>query len=504
VECSVETHRSNYPTSQVANHVIHLALGSLQGLIGAAICLPTGLVTAAFLARQLGPEDYGLLTVAATIVGLIEISITLGFCRSAEKFVSQSEDWHSVASKFLQFQLLIAVTVSLILAAVAPVLGSLLNSFEMTLFLRVYSLVIPISSMVEIHKSVLIGRGYFGRRAVLMGGYWVFRLVAVILFVNIHPSVTSVIMANIGASIITLVCARIYTNPAVFRRSDFPVQNLWDYAWPLFLYTVSINIFRQLDLLFVKAMCEAPSMAGFYGATKNLTLVPTLISIALSPLLIAKLSQLIKLGHEEEAYTIARMSMRLILCILPFVGLAAGSAAQLIEAIYGTGFMPAAPLFVVLILGASGMSMISVTVSILIVADRPRLPVELIGPLVPIASLAYYLVIPRFGAIGAALMTASLSWVGALVTILAVGRVWGVFPSLGTFLRSIVIGGFAYTLALLWLTPGFLLILKLFLIGISIAVAFLLFGEFTFRELTLIRSILPGKIAEETNEGGIE
>ncbi len=496
----METDRLNHSTSRVVNHVVHLGLGSLQGFVGAAVCLPTGLVTAAFLARQLGPENYGLLTVAATIVGLIEISITLGFCRSAEKFVSQAEDWRSVASKFLQAQLLIAVIASLILSVAAPVLGSLLNSPEMSLFLRVYSLVIPISSMVEIHKSILIGRGYFNRRAVLMGAYWVFRLAVVILFVQINPSVTSVIMANIGASIITLVWARIYTNPGIFIRSEFPVQNLWDYAWPLFLYTVSINIFGQLDLLFVKAICETPSMAGFYGATKNLTIVPMLVSQALSPLLIAKLSQLIKLGHKEEAYIVARLSMRLILCTLPFVGLAAGSATQLVEAIYGTHFMPAAPLFVVLIFGASGMSMISITVSILIVAEKPRLPVGLIGPLVPIASLAHYLVIPRFGAIGAALMTTALTWVAALVAILAVGRVWEVFPSLGTFLRSIIISSFAYTLALLWLTPGFMLILKLFLIGVFIVIAFVLFGEFTFRELTLVRSMLHGQIGEEPTE----
>ena len=490
----METHGLNNSSSRIANHVVHLALGSLQGLVGAAVCIPTGLVTAAFLARQLGPEDYGLLTVAATIVGLIEISITLGFCRSAEKFVSQAEDWRSVASKFLQAQLLIAVIVSLSLCAAAPVLGSLLNSPEMSLFLRVYSLVLPISSMVEIHKSILIGRGYFGRRAVLMGAYWVFRLVAVVIFVSIRPSVTSVIMANIGASSMTLVWARLHTNPAIFRSSDFPVQNLWDYAWPLFLYTVSINVFRQLDLLFIKAMCEVPSVAGFYSATKNLTLIPALVSIALSPLLIAKLSQLMKLGHKDEAYIVARLSMRLILCTLPFVGLAAGSATQLVEAIYGIHFMPAAPLFAVLIFGASGMSMISISVSILIVADKPRIPIGLMGPLVPLASLAHYLVIPRFGAIGAALMTTALSWVAALAAILAVARIWGVFPSLGTLLRSIMISSLAYTFALLWPAFGFLLVLKLLLIGIFITVAFLLSGEFSHRELTLIRSILPGHL----------
>ena len=176
------------------------------------------------------------------------------------------------------------------------------------------------------------------------------------------------------------------------------------------------------------------------------------------------------------------------------MSLAAGSAEQLVEVIYGARFMPAAPLFAVLIFGASGVSMISITVSILIVADKPRLPIGFMGPIIPIASLAHYLVIPRFGAIGAALMTSALSWVAALAAILAVVRIWGVFPSLGTLLRSIMISGLAYTFALLWPAHGFLLILKLLLIGFFITVAFLLSGEFSHRELTLIRSILPGRV----------
>jgi O-antigen/teichoic acid export membrane protein len=474
------------------NQGSHLAAGSLQGFVGSAISLPTGLITAAFLTRQLGPENYGLLTVAATIVGLIEISITTGFCRSAEKFVAESERWQSVATKYLQSQLLAAICIAALLAIAAPIFGSLLNAPEVSFFLRVYSLGIPITALGNIHQSILIGRGHFSRRAILLGAYWVFRLVLVILFVNIYPSVTTVIIANIGASTLTLIWARVFISPAIVGHSNFPVKKLWNYAWSLFFYSVGINLFRQLDLLFVKALCEAPQMAGFYGATKNLTIVPILVATSLSPLLLAKLSRLSQHGHEESARIIGGVTMRVILCLLPFAGLAAGSAPELVTAIYGIRFSPAAPLLAVLIFGALGITMVTVTVAILIAAGRPNLPFHLTGPFVPLAIGFHLLLIPRFGAIGAAVATAVLSWAAAGATMLAVYRMWNILPSSVTLLRSIMVCGLAYTFAVLWPAPGFLLVLKLSVIGIVIVFAFLLLGEFSSSETFMIRSLFSG------------
>ncbi|MCK5204416.1 MAG: hypothetical protein KAR15_11115, partial [Desulfobacterales bacterium] len=44
-------------------HVRHTWLGAVQNFVASALALPRGIITAAFLTRQLGPADYGLLTV---------------------------------------------------------------------------------------------------------------------------------------------------------------------------------------------------------------------------------------------------------------------------------------------------------------------------------------------------------------------------------------------------------------------------------------------------------
>ncbi|MBW1893998.1 MAG: oligosaccharide flippase family protein [Deltaproteobacteria bacterium] len=463
-------------------HGGHLAVGTAQGFIASAISLPTGIMTAAFLTRQLGPVNYGLLTVAAAIVVWIEGTITVGFSRAAVKFIAEAKDWQPVATKFLQAQVLVSLGITVLLFASAPAIASWLDAGEMSTYLRVYSLGIPISALCAIHRSVLTGRGYFGKRAVLPATYWVSRMLLVFLFVGLYPSVTYVILANIGASVVMLCCARVFVRPVLLEKSDFPFSKLWDYAWPLFFYTVGINLFSRLDLFFVKAMSGIPQAAGYFGAAKNLTIVPVLFAVSFSPLLLSKLTHLCAKGSREDAQNMARQAMRLVVCLLPFAGMAAGCASEVVPAIYGDLFVPAAPLLAILIFAAVGMVMVSVATSILIASGRPGLPVILMLPLVGMTPPAHFIFVPWFGPVGAAAVTTGFAWLGAGTMILAVYRVWHVLPSVGTVVRNFLVCLFAYTIAFQWPAQGVMLIVKLPVIGLINVLALLLLGEFTRKE----------------------
>jgi Glycosyl transferase family 2 len=109
-----------------------------------------------------------------------------------------------------------------------------------------------------------------------LGVYWVIRLLLMMLLVHQYPTVKAAISANIGAAVLTLALARHFMKPSLLAYSDFPLKQLWVYAWPLFCYTIGMNLFRQIDLLMVTAICKNPSLAGYYGATKNLTIIPGL------------------------------------------------------------------------------------------------------------------------------------------------------------------------------------------------------------------------------------
>ena len=142
-----------------------------------------------------------------------------------------------------------------------------------------------------------------------------------------------------------------------------------------------------------------------------------------------------------------------------------------------------------LIFAALGLTTISLTASMLIAAGRPGLTFALTVPLVPLAIGAHVIFVPRFASIGAAATTTGLSWFGAGISMLAVGKIWQTLPPVATIGRSTLVCGLAYVLANFWSTPGFWVFLKLPVIGLAIVLAFLLLREFSSGEIALIRSI---------------
>ncbi len=471
-------------------HARHIAVGTLQGFIAAALSLPTGLLTAGFLTRKLGPEGYGLLTVTSSIVVFIEIVITMGFSRATVKFVAEAADGEGVASRILLVQLGVSLGAVALLVAVAPVLASWLSEPKLATYLRILVLDIPVFALGQLHQSILVGRGDFGRRAILTASYWLSRLVLIFLLVGLGLSITGAILASIGASVVMLMIARLFVQPPLSSHSTLPIRRLWNYTMPLSLYTLGQNLFSRLDLWFVKALSGTPQAVGFYGAAQNLTFAVNILAQSLSPVLLSKLSRLSGEGQEAIAQTMSRQPIRLIFCVLPFAAMTAGTAKEIVVVIYGDAFITASPLLANLVFGALASTMIAVTASMLIAAGRPGLPFALTGPLVPLALVGHLILVPRFGAIGAAATTTVLAWVGASAFMFAACKIWRVQPPVATLLRSILLCGPAYGLAILWPTPGFLVLLKLLIVSLIIPAGFLLLGEFSSDEIAFIRSIL--------------
>lgn len=299
-----------------AAHGRHTALGTLKFLAVQALALITGLLMATFLTRQLGPELYGLYTVAATIVTWVRLGVTLMFRRTTVKFLAEAADWRAVASTLAQAQLLISLGAAALLVAAAPALSLWLKSPELTVYLRLFALEVPLFALTSVHHSTLIGRGAFGRGALVSATGWLSQLALVFLLVGLGLSITGAILASIGASVVAFIVTRIFIRPALLGRSAFPVRRLAGYALPLFFHAMGMLLFNRLDLLVVKALSGAPAAAGFYGAAGNLTIVPGSLFVAsFSPLLLATLTRVLRQGQSEVARDMTGQAMRLVLCL---------------------------------------------------------------------------------------------------------------------------------------------------------------------------------------------
>jgi O-antigen/teichoic acid export membrane protein len=473
----------------VPNSSGRLATGTIQVFLAEALLLPTGLLTAAFLTRNLGPETYGLLLLATTLVSWVGWSITSAFTRTTIKFVSEAEDWQPVATTVLQVHLFLGFFAAAILWFIADPVANALGEPRMSNYLRLFVFEVPIFCVTYVHRSVLVGLGKFSQRAIATATRWLTRMILSIALVAAGLSIWGAILGSLLSALVELFVCRFYVHPPVFKRSPFPMQELWGYAVPLFLMAISLRLYDKLDLFLLKLLGGTATEAGYYGTAQNLSLIPGLFTLAFVPLLLSTLTRLLRENELTKAKELSQNAMRLVLLLLPFAGLAAGAAWEIIQLLFSVTFLPAAPLFAILIFAAVAMAMIAITTAILTAASKPNWTIALTGPMVPLAIAANLYMIPKYGTLGAAIVTISVSSLAALASISAIYYLWKIFPSLFTLGRSLLICGLTYGLASIWETLGWLLIFKLLVLGLFIPLGLMILGEFSDREIASVRSL---------------
>jgi O-antigen/teichoic acid export membrane protein len=369
----------------------------------------------------------------------------------------------------------------------APALGK---------YLRLFAIDIPIFSLAQAHRSILVGIGAFGQRARVTAIRWITRLLFIVVLVHMGLSIEGAIIGSIAASVVELAYCRLCVQPAIFGRINFPVRQLWEYAGPLLLYATSMRLLDKLDLFMLQGLRGSAPESGMYGAAQNLTLVGGLFALSFSPLLLSTLSRMLRDGELDLARRTARDAFRVVAGMLPFAAMTSGASKEIAVCVFGETFRPAATPLALLIIGSVGFVAISVATAILTAAGKPRWTVLLTAPLVPLIITGNLWLIPKFGPPGAALVTTLAGGAGALAAVLTVNRWWGVRVPIATLARSFLIGAGAYALAAAWPVSGLLfLAMKLSAISLLVLFGFFALGEFNAAELAAARAIFRRRAA---------
>lgn len=290
--------------------------------------------------------------------------------------------------------------------------------------------------------------------------------------------VPGAIVGSILASAVEMLMGHFYVRLPLFQRTNFPLRELCVYSVPLFLLALSLRLFSQSDLFLLKALGGSAELAGIYGAAQNLSLVPGIFSMSFAPLLLSTLSRMQSFVGGPRAKTMGCNALRLMVGLLPFAAMTAGASSEIVGLIFGPAFLPSAPLLAVLIFGALAVAMISVTTAILTAAQKPAWTFWLTGPLVLLAIVGHLLLIPRMGAMGAALVTTFLAGAGAAAGVFSVYLLGWALPTQATCLRSGFISLAAYLLARFWPVFGYVILIKLLAVTAMIGILFLWLGEF--------------------------
>lgn len=475
----------------------HTLQGTTQVFFAESLVLPTGFFITVFLTHRLGPAGFGLFTLAASLVGWVAWVVASLFSRATVKFVSEAADWRPIAGVVIRLQLVFGALSLFVLWLLADPISVLFREPLLAGYLRLFALEVPFFCLFNSQQHILVGLGRFGERAWTSAVRWISRLFFIVLFVGLGFSVPGAILGVVVAALLSFLIVQ--------RRLWFPVlgsaasaaSGLWAYALPLFFSAFSLRLYERLDLFALKALGASASQAGIYGAAQSLSWIPGLFALSFSPLLISTLSRLWRAEEVKAAREMITQSLRIGFLLWPFAALASGSSAEIVSLIFGPNFSEAGTLFSLLIFAAVAMVIISVVTSIFTALGKPGWALLLTAPLIPLALAGHLSLIPRWGSIGAALVTTVSALCLAAISLAFASRAGQISLPYFTLARSLLLSVVAFALTSLWPTSGLFLLLKLATGGIVIVAGFLLLGELSRGEISLLRAAtrlpLPSK-----------
>jgi len=467
----------------------HLLQGSILVLLAEALLPLTGIVTAAFLTRSLGAADYGLLTLAATFISWIELAINSLFSRATVKVIGDAEDWRPAGASLLRLHVWISAGAMIVCWILAKPTAALLNEPAMAGYLALFALDIPIFSLANCHRSMLVGRGQYRCRAGASASRWITRLVLIIVLVKLGFSVRGAIVGSIGASLAELAIARYYIRPGWPQRGTTP-SAIWDYALPVFFSALALR-FLNLGLFLFKMLGGSAVQTGIYGAAQNAAMVmPGIFAAALSPLLLSTMTRVLRSGDPEAARVLGHNAMRVVVGMLPIAAAVAAASSEIAVLLFGVHFAAAGPPMAILFLAGLGLVMLSLLTAILIACGNPSWTLYLTAPLLPAAIVGHFIAIPRFGLMGAASVTAIVTCLGALCGMVVVRKGLGIGMPTATFLRAVLLSGIVYPLVSFWPTPGLAIVVKMAAAAILTVGGFVLLSELKQKEINFFWSFV--------------
>ncbi len=443
---------------------------------GIGLSIPTGVVLASLLSRRLGPELYGLLTVTNSVVYWLELGSTQLFARTAVRFIAaaEGETWRGVAATLLRAQGMVSILAALLAVLLTPLLARLLNAPLLVLTLPILALDIPLYGLAQVQGSALIGRGRAWKRSSLFAVRWVGRFVWIMLFLAVGFSIYASLLGYLLASALEMLLAARYLRVSFRLRPEQPLRGLFAFALPIWFYTVGLELFNTVDLWSVQALLPGPA-AGYYAAAQYLTIMADLIAASISPVLIGSITQ--QLANGQNAAKSIRSAFQFILSLMPFVALAAASAAPLLSLIYEPVYRSAAPVLAVLLIGSIGVMLIVIGTAVLVALHRPVWTGALAVLLVPLAVVGHALVVRNGNIFGAALVTAALAWVGGLTVMLAACRESGAILPYTSLARALLLSVAGYAVSALWWVEGWPVLIKLSLLSLPLAGIALVAGD---------------------------
>ncbi|MCU4802066.1 flippase [Halobacteria archaeon HArc-gm2] len=377
----------------------------------------TGSVLVVILARLLSTEEYGLLFLAISIFGVLNVFSKLGLAKSGARYIAEYKSSNSnqiphILKKSLKYNILTIGVVTAVLFLGHTLISDALGEPQLEPLLLIGTLYIIFGSLMTYVRLCFQGFEEIELSAFINAANNVIRLVIAVTMVGLGFGASGALLGYVLGFAVSsfigfwLIYSRIYTDYISTESAapDLGMQ-IFRYSIPLTLTSTADVIDRRIDTILVGFFLN-PAAVSFYVVGKQaIQFIKTPLSalgFTISPTLGSQKAE----GNIEKASEIYETA--LLHSLLLYIPAGAGlflTAEHLIRLIFGAEYLNAVPVLQVMAIYGVFQSITQITSNGLDYLGRARARSISKGITAILNVTLNIVLIPRIGVVGAAIAT---------------------------------------------------------------------------------------------------
>ncbi len=436
------------------------------------------------IARSLGPEVYGLFSLALMILSLFVVISSLGLTEGVLRFIALYR------GKKEQDKVNFLFRVSLIIGVISGILFAIILFFSsefislkffhnqsLIIYLKFFSFLIPVSLLTNFYLSVIrayeeIGWHSFIQNILESSLKTIFLVIFIFFGLKTNAVISSSFLGITGMFLAAYFVCKYkikisYNNPLKNKIKKRKILlDLFAYSWPLIFLGIIGNLFNWTDS-FTIGYFKTVLDVGIYNSAvpiASLLLLPSVIFMQLFfPLITKEYSKknfkLIKDLSQQVGKWIFLINLPLFLIIMLFPGV-------IINILFGQEYLIAENALRLLSLGFFSMSISAISTYLLSMMGKSKIILKDTLVFVGINLILNLILVPLYGLTGAAFSTMISYILFSSVLVYQANNELGIIPlrrkMIGIFLSGLI------SLTIIFILRKFVLINTLGLIMISI------------------------------------
>jgi len=401
-----------------------LIFGTASLFFAQMIALLSGYGINIYIARTLGPDDYGIYAVIISIISLLTLLTVVGTQGATSKYVAENPRQSSaVRQSGLRLNGLIAVLVGTLYFIMASPIAGVLNDRSLLPYLRLSALIIPPYFLYPVFIGYFNGLKKYNRQSLIAIIYSIGKLFAIIALVILGLRIYGAISGfALGAySSIAVGFILVKKSPAALNK--FSMLKLLKFAVPLTIFTFSFEGTKTISLLYVKSMLGQNDLTAYYNVGNQISRISHLFSISLGTALFPLVAGSFARGDIAGlTRNIKIVFLYLSIFIIPLTAGILIFSNPIVSLLFGEKYLPAAAPLKILGIAEVFVGIAYILYIILTAIEKQKTAMVCSVIVFGVAVGLNKLFIPLYSISGAAYATLTAFIIGAAIAGLAIYR----------------------------------------------------------------------------------